>query len=799
MIDTLIIGFNETDFVDDVEKMKGLGDDSTSFKEFNLSYITQNNYPYNALDILTKFFNENDNGPYTDYHVYDVLWMVIQYLGTYVTKHDFTFDYINLFQHEKESLKEKLINNEYLTVLVTTTCYVSIHPILEVVSFIRKYNKEAKIVVGGPFIETQVDSFNNYSDANQSIFKLIDADFYIISTEGEGALVNLLGALKGEQNFSDIDNIAYREKGEYHFTPQSKEMNRLEENLIDYSLFPSQDIGSTLNVRTSKGCPFACSYCGFPLRAEKYCYLSLDNIEILLDSINSLGCVQHINFIDDTFNVPKKRFKELLKLMIRKNYTFSWYCFYRCDHGDEEIIYLMKEAGCIGVFIGIESANEEVLINMNKTARKEDYRRVIPLFKKVGITVMVSTIIGFPGETYESYQETLDLIEETKPDFYRPQIWWCDPLTPIYMKKDEFGIEGMGFNWKHKTMDSVTAYDLFERCLFYIDNSIYVPAPGFNAFGMFYLQTKGMNLSHINQFLTSFNAGIKEKLIFPARGNISQELMHNIKLSCDYRKSYHRDEYNLLEAYRGNSYQEAEKRFVDHIYSGKQPEIPATAGNDVQCLSFGLDIGRGGFISELENRYQTSITTIMISLYALHTAHLYDNKSVTLVLLLKDALNLFPVRIDTDQESDFYDFNKGVERVIQNLKDYSLYSFNILGNRNRLSFLGYDEVNYPLFFSEYSFGNTVEFYQKNYQGLFEQFTLQYFVNLSETESTLSFKYNRDLFCEDFMESFHNDFRENLRLLLEQKRVFLEDLYTQNPGEEDAEDELVLDLHQAFNF
>ena len=71
-------------------------------------------------------------------------------------------------------------------------------------------------------------------------------------------------------------------------------------------------------------CPFNCAFCGFPGRAGKYAYLDVDLVERELDRIADLGTVSTLTIIDDTFNVPKPRFKEILRMMIRKDYGLRW-------------------------------------------------------------------------------------------------------------------------------------------------------------------------------------------------------------------------------------------------------------------------------------------------------------------------------------------------------------------------------------------------------------------------------------------------------------------------------------------
>ena len=74
-----------------------------------------------------------------------------------------------------------------------------------------------------------------------------------------------------------------------------------------------------------------------------------------------------------------------------------------------------------------------------------------------------SFIVGFPGETSQTVQETIDFINEAKPDYFRAQMWYCEPGTPIQNERIKYQIEGEGFVWRHATMDSLEAMDHIDR------------------------------------------------------------------------------------------------------------------------------------------------------------------------------------------------------------------------------------------------------------------------------------------------------------------------------------------------
>lgn len=97
---------------------------------------------------------------------------------------------------------------------------------LEIVSFIRQYNDTAKIVVGGPYLNNQPKLSND--ESVQRLFKYLGADIYVISSEGEGALVNAITALKNNSSLDKVENIAYKKDDRYVLTTTSIESNPLE-------------------------------------------------------------------------------------------------------------------------------------------------------------------------------------------------------------------------------------------------------------------------------------------------------------------------------------------------------------------------------------------------------------------------------------------------------------------------------------------------------------------------------------------------------------------------------------------
>lgn len=739
MTDCLIVGFYDADFPAYVDMVRSMGAEAGAYRDLSLAFIEYDNKPKRSMDILNHFYFQDKPGPHKPFHNADFIWPVVTYLSSYLKKNGISFDYVNLPHLEKEKFKELLLKGDILTIAITTTLYVSAHPILEVISFIRQYNQEAKIVVGGPYISNQIKTAE--PEVNQQVFKYLGADFYVFCQEGERALVDLINALKNGTDLDQVDNIAYRRGHDYHMTKSSIESNPLEENPIDYSLFPRAEVDEFVTLRTAKSCPFSCSFCGFPQRAGKYKYLSVDLAERELNAIRDIGTVTTLTFIDDTFNVPKARFKEFLRMMIRNNYGFKWNCFYRSDHGDAEAIELMGKAGCEGVFLGVESGSDEMLLRMNKTARRKDYLEAIPQLRDAGISTHASLIIGFPGETYDTVAETVDLIERAKPDFYRAQLWYADPITPIWDQREKYGVKGSAFSWSHNTMDSATACDLVDKLFFCVENSIWLPQFGFEQWSTFYLQRKGMSLDRVRQFLSCFNAAIKERMLDPERKTISEPLLEKLRISCRFDES---DVTNVAPdpQLTGTAYLAAEKFWRDEFKDAvPAPNIRAADGETPD--------GPGAW-SSLSHSVESSllrgsgldVPVLVLAAYAILLSRMSGRQEVVILSSVKNGSEepaVLPLRLLVTNDERSSEFIAKVAAKLKLAAEHGVYGLHITTNPLRMDGLG---CRCPVLDVGYSFAEDTG------EKLFEtRQSLKLVLNLrrNDADAEITFHYRTDWF------------------------------------------------------
>lgn len=699
MTDCLIIGFNDFSFNEYVGRVRAMGKDSGAFRDLQLAFFEHDGRMYRALDAMTEFHYLDKREPHQPFHNVDFLWPTILYLGTFLHRRGYTFDYINLFQFEKEQLKQKLASDDLLLVAITTTLYVIPYPITEIVSFIRKCNPRVKIIVGGPFVGNQ--TLHQDRATVDLLFKHLGADIYVDCSEGEQALVAVLSTLKAGHSLSAarIPNVAYRNGNGFDIGVKQDESNPLEENTVDYGLFPVRDIGQFVSIRTAKSCPFACAFCGFPERGGAYQYLSVELVEKELNALRDLGTVTTVTILDDTFNVPKGRFKEILRMMIRNKYPFKWNSFYRCDHGDKEAIELMAEAGCEGVFLGVESGSAPILKAMNKSARPEHYYEAIPSLKKVGIETYASLVIGFPGETYNTVEETMQFIETAAPDFYRAQLWYADPATPIMRECDKYEIRGSGFKWSHRTMNCHEASDLVEKMFLAIENSIWMPQSGFEQWSTYYLQRRGMTMDQVKTFVKGFNAAIRENLLFPNQQRIQADRLQRLKWSCQFDRAESRPASN--EILTGGTYRAAEKfwfaQFQDSptALNSKQIEDDFREDEVRRRMPVPLDpsVVRRFCSKNSCEPYELALVSLLVLL-----SRIKGVDDVTLLVVLEDQASAFPFRSQVRKEFTFRSYLAEVRRQLAAASSHHSYGLHIVTNPYRMAQAGLQPLHFDVSF-----------------------------------------------------------------------------------------------------
>ncbi len=253
---------------------------------------------------------------------------------------------------------------------------------------------------------------------------------YIVTGEGEEVFAQLAEAIQFDNthNVHKIRGLAFRQDGRpLHTGPR--------QHIDDLDLLPNPAAYFRFNhVISSRGCPWACSFCGSPRIWGRT--MRFHSPQYFVNQLEML-CQRGVKFFyvsDDTFTLNKQRVIDICKVIIDRGLPITWQAISRVSHVDDEILYWMRKAGCIQISYGVESGSRKIREKLNKKLKDSDIKRAFSLTRKYGILPRAYFIYGSPGETRKTIQETLDLISEIKPlsaIFYILDIF---PGTALYQE-----------------------------------------------------------------------------------------------------------------------------------------------------------------------------------------------------------------------------------------------------------------------------------------------------------------------------------------------------------------------------
>jgi radical SAM superfamily enzyme YgiQ (UPF0313 family) len=264
----------------------------------------------------------------------------------------------------------------------------------------------------------------------------------VVRGEGEYTFLDLVRTVENGGDLADVQGLAFHDENNFSLvvTPDRPIIEDLDELPFPaFHLFPMQKyriLNITTNVATiitTRGCPMQCSFCssaalhGHHLRRrspENVC----DEIEVRLNEQN----IDTIAFMDDTFTLNKKFVRDFCAEIKRRNLKFWWGCTSRVDTLDEELLQLMKDSGCITIFIGVESADQQMLEKMNKNITVSKTEKAFKLARKVGIRTIASCVIGMPEDTKESMKKTIDFVKSLNPNYALYSLATPYPGTRFY-------------------------------------------------------------------------------------------------------------------------------------------------------------------------------------------------------------------------------------------------------------------------------------------------------------------------------------------------------------------------------
>jgi anaerobic magnesium-protoporphyrin IX monomethyl ester cyclase len=241
-------------------------------------------------------------------------------------------------------------------------------------------------------------------------------DFAIL-TEADHPALELMEGRTPES----ILGLLYRSEGEWHRTlerPFERDLDsiafpRWESLPIERYVIPKSSTSGKarfLPMLSSRGCPFGCSYCPYPVgQGLKWRFRSPANVVDEMEHLVKRFNVEHILFRDPMFSAQQKRVVAICEEIIRRGLKVHWKCETRIDCLDAHTIEMMARAGCVGVNFGVESTDPEVQKGVHRQPiTVAEFVSVVALCRQHGIATFAFFVIGLPGDTLQTILDSVD-------------------------------------------------------------------------------------------------------------------------------------------------------------------------------------------------------------------------------------------------------------------------------------------------------------------------------------------------------------------------------------------------------
>lgn len=278
----------------------------------------------------------------------------------------------------------------------------------ELAAHIKRVRPQTRIIFGGVHISA-------LGGVLLDRFEHID---YLAVGEGEITMTQLASGL----SHRDISGLVWRSGHTVITNPRRRHIDNLDDlpfpayeklegfpkgyrlPLFSYIMTP----GATMV--TSRGCPFQCSYCDRSVFKQGYRYNSPEYIYAHMAYLRSRFGVRHLNIYDDLFTLNRRRIAELCGLLTEKPLGIQFNCAVRVRHADDDLLHMLRRAGCLMISVGIETGDADLLEVHKPGVYLEEVRDTVKRIEAAGLRVKGLFMMGLPGETEASIQKTSDFV-----------------------------------------------------------------------------------------------------------------------------------------------------------------------------------------------------------------------------------------------------------------------------------------------------------------------------------------------------------------------------------------------------
>ncbi len=276
----------------------------------------------------------------------------------------------------------------------------------------------------------------------ESLIRFPSLDFAIMG-EAELTFVELIDVLENNGHLEAVKGIAFRNGSNIQINEERPFIENLDDlpmpahDLLPLKKYRMPFFGQYTFIVAGRGCPYSCIFCRQNVMWKNVVRMrSADSLLREVKYLLGLG-VENIMFQADTFTANKKMVKELCRKIIKEKLEFKWACNTHIATINQEMVDLMKQAGCWMIAPGIESCSNKVLKNIRKQITVKQIYEVVEMIHKAGIEVWGYFVYGLPGDTKDTLEENTRCALELPLDMANFAVAAPYPGTPFYRQAVE--------------------------------------------------------------------------------------------------------------------------------------------------------------------------------------------------------------------------------------------------------------------------------------------------------------------------------------------------------------------------
>lgn len=361
--------------------------------------------PYAPLGLLyiSSYLNENE----VENHVYD---------STFYSKAE-QLQFIEKIQPKAIAIYTNLMTK------------INVIKLVQILKTDKNYGFP-KVILGGPDITYNCENYLNTG-----------ADFLIIG-EGEQTTLELYQAIINDADYSEIHGIAYLENGEVKKTPPRMRMKSLKElPLPNRAAIPVEKYletwkthhgKSSMTVSTQRGCPYTCKWCSTAVYGQSYRRRPPEMVAAELKMLKETYNPDSIWFVDDVFSVSHKWIEKFHEEVIKQDAIIPFECITRAERLNDEILQLLKEAGCFRIWIGAESGSQKIIDAMDRRVDVDVVKTAIQKTNELGMETGTFIMVGYPGEDEQDIRETIAYLKAANPTHFTITVAYPIKGTSLY-------------------------------------------------------------------------------------------------------------------------------------------------------------------------------------------------------------------------------------------------------------------------------------------------------------------------------------------------------------------------------